>query len=147
VLAKRRKNSFPAESWIMELQKGQYISPEELLKILGLEEVNVDYAFKVMKLKDWIMEVREHYESPVVMRHERHGLRIMPDNEASEYCVQRHTSCIKSMDRYFEKHGWVNRAALSTEERSNHDRDHNTMGLMRQGLIREKRRAKGFDVD
>ena len=136
----------------VDIERGRFISPEELERILGIERTNSKYSFELMRMAQTFHYETEAAGDAKAVRGEGYGLRVMTDSEAAQYLGKRFDECIVGSLRVHERHKAVVRADhLTQDERTANDRklEHESRVLqsMRDANAFHERLMKALDYD
>lgn len=125
----------PMHEMALLLNKGDVVSADTLEEITGYKRETDAYRLALLTIVELIQTVREEVGDPVVVRHEKHGLRVLTDPEASEYLDKRHRSHLEGIDRaYYKTCRWVDTSRLTDEERAQHAKRRLRQGFIDQAL-------------
>lgn len=131
-----------SELWPVDydtLEKGDNISPEKCESILKIKRDDKHYGIELLKLKLTIETAMLERQKPVVVRAVNDGLRVMLDNEASEYVARRFLSHERGLVRDHLRGGRVDVSKLSDDERKRHERNTQTQAFKLQALQQARR--------
>jgi len=126
---------------VNSLKKGDYLPPDELAK----------YAKYTPDSKNWqfdLMRIRAEIESKTKfsVKSERDGLRILDDNECSEY---NNNSCFNHLNGYKYRHKKMLQAdtkKMFASNKENHMRFIEIHGKIVQGIDEEIKRSMPLDI-
>jgi hypothetical protein len=125
----------PMHEMALLLNKGDVISADTLEEITGHLRETDAYRLALLTIVELIQTIREEVGDPVVVRHEKHGLRVLTDPEASEYLDKRHRAHLEGIDRaYYKTCRWVDTAHLTDAERGQHAKRRLRQGFIDQAL-------------
>jgi hypothetical protein len=141
----KRNKEFTDEE-IAAFTKGQYISSTVLRERFDIDDVHSpEYSFALMALQARIERMRKDTENPVVARTHRHGIRILPDNDAAHHLGHSFDLSVNKMKRIHTKGAWVDPTNLTVEENKTHQKKRAIIGLSLQAIETERRRARVYD--
>lgn len=116
---------------VSALVKGQYITPEEVERAMGVTRQDADgYGLALLKLRDQIEDDSEADGRPLHVRQERKGLLVLTDEEAVDYRAKRFADGLRTAGRQMRKATKIDRGELCEESRLKL-----TNNLARQGAI------------
>jgi hypothetical protein len=116
-------------------EKGDYISPKEIEKILEKRPE----SFDVWRLASYLDVI--HEPLGIVVRIVEGGIKFCVDNEATEYCDQRVGKGMNDASRYTKKQAMVDVSKLTPSEKERHERNHHRNTLMVLGAQEGMKRA------
>lgn len=132
---------------ISEIKKGDYISPEDLQKIIcaskgsHVEIGSSDYRFGLMGIKTWIETELEFECRDMVLKCEQEGLRVLTDEEAEQYLRRRQTLDLRAFERDHVKYiGKIDKSQLSAEQLVQHENHSLKFGYFLSELKRAKKK-------
>lgn len=79
------------------LNKGTFIPPEVMEKATGFQRDSDEYGLQCMRVRSMLEAHFEEKGAPVTIKHEQGGLRILTDEEATEYNHQRFKQTMRGM--------------------------------------------------
>lgn len=124
------------------LEKGDYLSPEELEKEFGLSRDLADYQLKMVTLIDRIQKTSQTTEKNLFCRCVSGGIQVMTDSQALSYKSNHHELSIKKLYRVSRDTQKIDPGNLSKEEIHRHDTEINKQSRIVQSLRRERRSLK-----
>lgn len=130
------------------LQKGDYIAPETVERITGVNRDSAHYSLKIMGLIASITERLAEREIPlhVVVRQENRGIRIEQDWPASAYVYSEAERARRSIARNYARLAQaVDSAEFDACQRRQHENRLLVVGSMLRGL-REGRKAALLEI-
>jgi len=128
-------NIHPIDTEVLE--KGDYITPEQIEDILGVSRNDKQYPFKLMYLQKKIMMDRQD----IYAKAEKDGLRILTDAEWTNYEGGLFTNALRAMARSVRRIAAVDVRELTEDERTKHDRRQIVMAQTLQGAHSSRREA------
>jgi len=105
---------------ISALKKGDYISPEELERIVCTPRGTNSYAFKVLEVKEFIRKASIDNGEPLLTKQEQYGLRVLTDSEALDYKERQHELRLQGIRRTFIDLTHIDVRNLTTPESQRH---------------------------
>lgn len=118
------------------VQKGVVFSAEELETILEEKQGTDKYRLKLLGLKCSMEKIQGLLGRPVVFKSEHNNLRVLMDNEASDYSDWRYEIGLSSAFRNNKRLASVDISNLSPAETTKHERRLYTQSKELQGLRR-----------
>ena len=117
------------------LQKGQYITPEEVEEITGISRKDYkEYNLAALNLKTIIFSKMMEEGLIVTIRSEQDGLRILTDWEASMYNAKAVKSHIKGISKSVTRQKGVNTSEFTPEQNVTHLQRVTGMSLILQAV-------------
>jgi len=101
---------------VTKLQKGDYIASDSLEQHIGHEKGTPKYGLGVMGLCNHIQTESVKEGTPLLVRVENYGIRIMKDADALEYKRTRHRRLCSQLDRTHHDLGHIDRRELDANE-------------------------------
>jgi len=111
---------------LLKIEKGSFFSNKDLCTLFDREELG---PFDLMRIQGMI-----HYNHSVTAKIENFGIRILTDQEASEYNHRQFGMHIASMKMRHYRAMLVNVSNLTTSEKPSHDRRIEIQGKYMQSV-------------
>lgn len=115
---------------LTKLHKGDYLSPATLETVLEVPRGHKRWQLELLSLKCYIESSRLDAGSPVVLKGENEGLRVLTDSEALEYVESQFEAGRRRMRTASGKQRRVETSNLTPEERKA-----NSYYMFRQGML------------
>ena len=118
-----------------EVEKGTVISAATLEKATGVKRTSRRYQLKLLALCKWIERQKYASGSPMRARIDGDTIRVMEDNEASEYAGARHRAHVRAMLREFVHMQMVDENNLTDGEVRDHRKRTEIAGRYTQAVL------------
>lgn len=123
-IGKGRHAAIKISSWrinveklnVSSLKKGDYLPPEQVSEIIEVKMDDPMFHLEVAKLQDYIMRQRQDMDSPIIVKCEGLGLRVLTDSEAVEYNATTRRHGIRKLNRAQGRDSGIDRNNLTDGE-------------------------------
>jgi hypothetical protein len=113
---KNSQNAFVHPVNLDGLEKGQYIRPEEIEEIYGKSRVDQNFGLCILQLKQFIER-----GSDLICRSEKQGLRILDDEQASDYLWALQARHVYGLRKIVMKGNQIDPSEFSDERKKIHE--------------------------
>ena len=122
------------------LNKGDVLTPESLARITSTEVGTPAYQFAILGLRCEIERELEAAGRPVTVKQDGDGLRILTDEEATDYNHAQLQAGLRKVARSHRRNLLVDRTQLSIEKQKAHDRRLIAEGAYVQSIAETRKR-------
>ena len=124
------------EVLITTLVKGDSLTAEQCVKLLGMRVEDPRYSLVLLGLSKRIEDTLGELGKPAVVRCEANGIRVLLDDEAAVYVLQRFLTHQAGLGRSHKRALIVDRGQLTPEQRAEHERNVAMMAFKVQAIRR-----------
>lgn len=125
-----------------ELQKGTYLSVDQVEEITGERAGTNEYRLKLLQIKRYIEELSAMRGTPLLLKGEADGLRVMTDIEALRYKGHQHDLGKRMLQRICRQVHYVDPVGLTAAQQVLRDREILRQSRMVQAMLAEDRAYK-----
>lgn len=134
-------NAAPYPMDFDSIQKGDYIPPDTVERITGVEQMHRDYGLAVMKLQERIERECADRGYAVVTKQAKGGIAILTDEEAVTYCDRAFILKMGGMRTAHGKMLGIDRTSLSETATKQLDRSVHVNGWTLKAMWAGRREA------
>ncbi len=127
------------EVLIGTLKKGDVLTSEQCVRLLGLRVEDPRYSLALLGLCKRIEDTLGELGRPCVVRCEAGGIHVMEDAEAAVYVQQRFQAHQAGLGRSHKRAQVIDHGQLSAEQRAEHERNVAMMAFKIQAIRRAGR--------
>ena len=120
------------------LQKGDVITARKIEHITGFKQDSNAFRFAMMQLQSTIERTMEQRGTPVTIKSEKNSLRVLKDEEASEYNHKRTLQQVVGVMRTHKRAQLVDTGNLTKEDKKTHAQRLAVSGHFAQALTRAR---------
>lgn len=107
---------------VERVEKGLYITPEEVEGIVGIQRTEAAYGLAVMRTIGEITRLLGDKALGLVIRQHDSGIKVLTDAEATAYLAQRQSRNVMDIGRTHVRQQMVDVSQLTSEEQRAHER-------------------------
>lgn len=104
------------------VQKGLYVTPEEIEEIVGVSRTEASYGLAVMRIIEEIKRNLGDRGVGLVIRQHEYGIKVLTDSEATSYLGARQQRNVQDIGRTHVMQQLVDVAMLTEDEQRAHER-------------------------
>ena len=123
-----------------KLNKGDYISPEQIEKIYGIQQKNREFPQKVLELREFIRFESRQKDRPLHTKIEKDGVRILDDQEDVDYTEKKYSHGRRKMMSALADEMEIDRTNLDTTTQNKLERNIICQSMELQAMRKARRR-------
>jgi len=123
-----------------QLKKGDYVTPESIREVIGLDPKTTEYSMKMMGLVEQARRELQHLEATIVIH--KYGISILTDEQATVYNERRFDTGIGVMERAHSQAAKVDTTNFDSELKMVHARRLTVQGAIIGAVTKTRKELK-----